>query len=1024
MAILKDTVVSGNLGVTDSIQTNAIQTTIINAPTASNANTFGPGTNGQVLKSNGTKVYWGSDSNSVTGVKGNSEGSYRTGQVNLTPANVGAVAVAQGTGNAGKFLMVNSSGNVEAISANGDYSASVASQGTSTAAAFTPSISGTLKDVATSTKPSGTDGTDYWTMTPGGSKTTGVARAKATATISTAGYIAAGSKTTDSYTTWNVTTNVNTGTAYYLPKATMTVAGTNTVTPSASLATSSAITVGNDNNGLKIEATGGGTASVTATATTNAAGYAPASTQLGSATLNASSNTTTMTKYITAIAVPKDTAFTLTATADTALDTTSNISVTSAAYRKLVVTNAANGTAEITNNGTISSLTNAGTISAITNNASKTITKITNSGTAKVISGSATAGTLTVSAYNASGTAENDKSIVSAGKWVATSVSAGGTYYGRVTVGSGSAATPATTITVEPTITVGSDGLITATASATQSVTPTVTAGYVGSGTAGTITVSGSGTSQLTVKGSSDMSISNRTVTAPAGYYPSAATFNVSTINVPKDVALTVTSTADTALDSTSNITVTGAAYRKLVVTNAANGTATITNNGTIDSLTNAGTITAITNNASKTITNITNSGTAKVTSGSATAGTLTVSAYNSSGTAENNKSIVSAGKWVATSVSAGGTYYGRVTVASGSATTPATTITANPTISVSSGGLITATTSATQSVTPTVSAGYIGSGTAGTITVSGSKTQQLTVQAAQTITPSTSNKTIASGTYLTGTQTIAGDANLKPENIKNGISIFGITGSYSGAVPVVNRTTDSHGGEIVDITLDAVQDPHGPGFEFVQNITGYDVALSATDFNTWTPSTTNTLVKATANAGTYTADMSKYEYIVEWRCWIDFVYNSGTTLKLAPKTQCDVLYTYMYRRPNSFAQIAANQYPYNGVEGYGRYIKNYYNSNGAETLAFEGSYGVRHNIQTNSSFSATSGDSPTITFKLPSIYARCHTTYMTTDMAAAINKTSTIAHARGRLFRCKIGAFPRGTFESVVALYNGRGDL
>lgn len=66
----------------------------------------------------------------------------------------------------------------------------------------------------------------------------------------------------------------------------------------------------------------------------------------------------------------------------------------------------------------------------------------------------------------------------------------------------------------------------------------------------------------------------------------------------------------------------------------------------------------------------------------------------------------------------------------SGSASTPATTITANPTISVSSGGLITASVSASQSVTPTVSAGYVSSGTAGTITVSGSNTQQLSVYA------------------------------------------------------------------------------------------------------------------------------------------------------------------------------------------------------------------------------------------------------------------------------------------------------
>lgn len=48
----------------------------------------------------------------------------------------------------------------------------------------------------------------------------------------------------------------------------------------------------------------------------------------------------------------------------------------------------------------------------------------------------------------------------------------------------------------------------------------------------------------------------------------------------------------------------------------------------------------------------------------------------------------------------------------------------------------------------------------------------------AATITPGTSNKTIAAGYYLSGTQTIKGDANLKAANIKAGVSIFGVSGT------------------------------------------------------------------------------------------------------------------------------------------------------------------------------------------------------------------------------------------------------
>lgn len=108
----------------------------------------------------------------------------------------------------------------------------------------------------------------------------------------------------------------------------------------------------------------------------------------------------------------------------------------------------------------------------------------------------------------------------------------------------------------------------------------------------------------------------------------------------------------------------------------------------------------------------------------------------------------------IPTGYNASGAYYKVSAVANGSAQTPATGITANPTINVdTSTGLITATTSVTKSVTPTVSAGYVSSGTAGTITVSGSNSKQLTVTAAQTVTPTESEQTaVAADRYTIGT--------------------------------------------------------------------------------------------------------------------------------------------------------------------------------------------------------------------------------------------------------------------------------
>lgn len=108
-----------------------------------------------------------------------------------------------------------------------------------------------------------------------------------------------------------------------------------------------------------------------------------------------------------------------------------------------------------------------------------------------------------------------------------------------------------------------------------------------------------------------------------------------------------------------------------------------------------------------------------------------------------------------------GGYYAGQVTKDVSKATQ------ATPKIEVSSTGLITA--SAEQS------AGYVEEGAT-------SATKQLAVQTEKTVTPGTSEKTaVAGGVYTTGAVKVAGDANLLPENIAEGVSIFGVLGEHSG---------------------------------------------------------------------------------------------------------------------------------------------------------------------------------------------------------------------------------------------------
>ena len=119
---------------------------------------------------------------------------------------------------------------------------------------------------------------------------------------------------------------------------------------------------------------------------------------------------------------------------------------------------------------------------------------------------------------------------------------------------------------------------------------------------------------------------------------------------------------------------------------------------------------------------------------------------------------------------------------------TLATVTQATPSITVNSAGLITAST--------TQSAGYVASGTK-------SATKQLPTKSAATITPGTSNQTIAAGTYLTGVQTIKGDANLVADNIKSGVSIFGVTGNYVGSGG--GSTTENKLAQLVDRSITTV---------------------------------------------------------------------------------------------------------------------------------------------------------------------------------------------------------------------------
>ena len=218
----------------------------------------------------------------------------------------------------------------------------------------------------------------------------------------------------------------------------------------------------------------------------------------------------------------------------------------------------------------------------------------------------------------------------------------------------GSAATPATSVTANPTISVGSDGLITATVSATKSVTPTVSAGYVSSGTAGTVTVSGSATEQMTLRSSTDLTASGATVTAPAGYYASSASKSVSsgTEGTPTATKGSVSNHAISVTPSVTNAAgyIAGGTHSGTAVSVAASelvsGTVTISGSGTTD-VTNYATASVATGGATASATkgSVSNHSISVTPSVTRTAGWVTAGSANGTAVTVSASELVSGNK-------------------------------------------------------------------------------------------------------------------------------------------------------------------------------------------------------------------------------------------------------------------------------------------------------------------------------------------------------------------------------------------
>lgn len=181
------------------------------------------------------------------------------------------------------------------------------------------------------------------------------------------------------------------------------------------------------------------------------------------------------------------------------------------------------------------------------------------------------------------------------------------------------------------------------------------------------------------------------------------------------------------------------------------------------------------------TITASNNQGTGYVTGSNATA-SVTIQLSNSGSTVTASDGTNQISRSVDTATQATPT----VSIDSAGKITASATQTAGYVAAGTKTGTMELTTQAAKTIIPSTSpqpAVASGVYTTGDITVAAipnTYVQPTATKAAATITPGTLNQTIAAGTYCSGAQTIIGDVDLVPGNIKGGVSIFGVQGDYT----------------------------------------------------------------------------------------------------------------------------------------------------------------------------------------------------------------------------------------------------
>ena len=206
---------------------------------------------------------------------------------------------------------------------------------------------------------------------------------------------------------------------------------------------------------------------------------------------------------------------------------------------------------------------------------------------------------------------------------------------------------------------------------------------------------------------------------------------------------------------------------------------------------------------------------------------------------------------------------------------------------------------------------------------------------------------------------------------------------------------------------------------EKVQDLYNTSFLLSTTSYDDWEASTSASSILASIDLGTFTADMANYTYFIKWKYRIDMAYLAGVTLKAIPIKQCIESWQVIYRRFNNLTQLSSDTMPYNAVATQmSAPVEHYYNTSGTITIYLSSTYGI-YMTPVACTFSSTSSDTPTVTYKRPTISARCNSSYFALGRKPYIDSANTTIKIKGELWRVKMSTALPDLYAGVQDIFN-----